>query len=120
MATKSRKEQRQKRHRRLRKKISGTSAIPRMAVCTTEKHIYVQFINDESGHTIASASSLSPEFREQNLKSNSDGAGQLGKLAADKAKSAGIENVVFDRGGFGYKGRVKALAEAAREAGLKF
>lgn len=120
MASISRKKQRAKRHRRLRKKISGTTARPRMAVCTTGKHIYVQFVDDEGGHTLAAASTLTTEFRADKHKPNLEGAQVLGRLAAEKAKAVGIEKVVFDRGGFTYHGRIKALAEAAREAGLKF
>ena len=116
----SRKEQRAKRHRRLRKKIRGNAARPRMAVCATGRHIYVQFIDDEAGHTLAAASTLSAEFRAEKRKPDLEGAKALGRLAAEKAKAAGIEKVLFDRGGFAYHGRLKALADAAREAGLKF
>ena len=120
MAKLTKKEARVKRHRRVRKKISGTGDIPRMSVCCTAKHIYVQFIDDQTGRTLASASTLCEEFRKANATSNVDGAKTLGKLAADRAVAANIGQVVFDRGGFSYHGRVKAIAEAAREAGLKF
>ena len=82
--------------------------------------MYVQFIDDEAGRTLAAVSTLSPEFKALNLKRNVEAAAALGKLAGEKAVAASIETVVFDRGGFQYHGRVKALADAAREAGLKF
>jgi len=120
MAKLSKKEARVKRHRRVRKKLSGTGDIPRMSVCCTSKHIYVQFIDDESGRTLAFASTLADQFRKEGIPSNVDCATKLGKLAAEKAVAANISRVVFDRGGFKYHGRVKAIADAAREAGLKF
>ena len=83
-------------------------------------NMYVQFIDDEAGKTLASASTLSADFKALNLKRNVEAAAALGKLAGEKAKAAGIADVVFDRGGFHYHGRVKALADAARETGLKF
>ena len=120
MAVKSRKKKRAFRHKRLRKKISGTSAIPRMAVFTSDNNIYVQFIDDEAGCTLASMSTLKKEAKEANAAANMEGAAVIGRLAAESAKSVGIEQVVFDRGGFSYQGRVQALADAARKAGLKF
>ncbi len=120
MAKLTKKEARVKRHRRVRKKVSGTGSIPRMSVCCTSKHIYVQFIDDVAGRTLASASTLCGDFRQAGVKANLDGAVKLGKLAAERAVAAEIETVVFDRGGFNYHGRVKAIADAAREAGLKF
>ena len=108
------------RHLRLRKKISGTAARPRMCVSLTANNMYVQFIDDEAGCTLAAVSTLSPEFKALNLKRNVEAATALGKLAGEKAVAASIATVVFDRGGFQYHGRVKALADAAREAGLKF
>ncbi|MBR2425487.1 MAG: 50S ribosomal protein L18 [Lentisphaeria bacterium] len=108
------------RHLRLRKKISGTAARPRMCVSLTANNMYVQFIDDEAGCTLAAVSTLSPEFKALNLKRNVEAAAALGKLAGEKAVAASINTVVFDRGGFQYHGRVKALADAAREAGLKF
>jgi large subunit ribosomal protein L18 len=120
MAVKSRKEKRAIRHTRLRKKIGGTTAIPRMAVYASDKNIYVQFIDDESGNTMASISTLKKEAKEANVAANMEGAAVIGRMAAESAKAVGIEKVVFDRGGFSYQGRVKALADAAREAGLKF
>ncbi|MDT8389304.1 MAG: 50S ribosomal protein L18 [Lentisphaeria bacterium] len=120
MAKLTKKEARVKRHRRVRKKISGTGSIPRMAVCCTSKHIYVQFIDDETGRTLAAASTLCDEFRQGGAKANVEGAGLLGKIAAGRAVAADIKTVVFDRGGFAFHGKVKAIADAAREAGLKF
>ena len=108
------------RHLRLRKKISGTAARPRMCVSFTANNMYVQCIDDEAGRTLAAVSTLSPEFKALNLKRNVEAATALGKLAGEKAVAASIATVVFDRGGFQYHGRVKALADAAREAGLKF
>ena len=90
-----------------------------MCVCCTGKHIYVQFTDDEAQHTLLSASTLDPEFRKSGGKADVEGAQALGKMAAERALAAGINRVVFDRGGFRYSGRVKALAAAAREAGLK-
>lgn len=114
------KDKRFRRHLRLRQKISGTAARPRLSVCFTANNMYVQFIDDEAGKTLASSSTLSKEFAELNLKRNVEAAKALGKIAAEKAKAVGIETCVFDRGGLQYHGKVKALAEAAREAGLQF
>ncbi|MEC7882804.1 MAG: 50S ribosomal protein L18 [Verrucomicrobiota bacterium] len=110
----------QRRRWRIRKKISGTESCPRMSVRMTHKNIYVQFVNDELGRTMASVSSRDKnvENREK-LAANIDGAKQIGKLAGEAAKAAGIETAVFDRSGARYHGKVKALAEAVREAGLK-
>ncbi len=120
MAVKSNKEQRMRRHLRIRKKVSGTAACPRFCVSITANNIYCQFIDDEKGVTLASTSSLDPKFKEANGKPNMAGAALLGKLAAEKAQAAGISAVVYDRSGYRYHGRVKAIAEAAREQGLKF
>ncbi len=111
----------QRRRGRVRLKISGTGARPRLAVFRSLKHIYAQLINDELGVTVAEASSLSPELKE-NLSNggNVAAAENVGALIAQRAKQQGIEAVVFDRGGHIYHGRIKALAEAARSAGLKF
>ncbi|HBC85521.1 MAG TPA: 50S ribosomal protein L18 [Lentisphaeria bacterium] len=117
---KTKKEQRMRRHNRLRKILSGTAQKPRLAVNFSSKHIYAQLIDDDSGKTIVSASSLCEEFRKTNAKTNLEGAKQLGKLAADKAVAAGIKSIVFDRGGYKYHGRVKAFADAARSGGLQF
>lgn len=91
-----------------------------MSVCRTAKHLYVQLVDDEAQTTIVSGSTLDPAFRETGLRCNAAGASALGKLVAEKAIAANITKVVFDRGGFRYHGRIKALADAAREAGLKF
>ena len=111
----------QKRRWRTRKKVVGSAERPRMSVKFTGKNIYVQFIDDANGHTVASISSMhkSVEDREQ-LKANVASATKLGAEAASIAKSAGIEKVVFDRSGAKYHGKVKALADAAREGGLTF
>jgi len=120
MAQLTRKEARLRRHRRVRGKISGTAERPRMSVCVTRKHIYVQFIDDDRGHTLASASSLDPEIRQANHRVTVEDAVKVGRLAAQRALEKNITEVVFDRGGFKYHGKVKAVAESAREAGLKF
>ncbi len=107
-----------RRHMRLRQKVSGTAARPRMCVCFTGHHIYVQFVDDVAGRTLAAASTVAGDAK--GTKATVAGAKKLGTLAAQTAKGKGISAVVFDRGGFQYHGRVKALADAAREAGLKF
>ncbi len=117
---KSNKQARVLRHKRLRKNVAGTSERPRMAVCCTGKHIYIQFVDDAVGRTLLTVSSSDKTFREGGNKSNMAGAVLLGKMASDKAKAAQITQVVFDRGGFRYHGRIKAIAEAARENGLQF
>jgi large subunit ribosomal protein L18 len=91
-----------------------------MSVCATGKHIYVQFIDDSKGVTVAAASTLDRSFRESGLKANLAGAAALGKTAAERAMATQISEVVFDRGGLKYHGRVKAVADAARQTGLKF
>jgi large subunit ribosomal protein L18 len=111
---------RQLRRWRIRKKVQGTSERPRMAVCFTGKHIYVQFIDDLAGKTLAAASSRPKGKDKGTLKANVNGAQTVGKQAAAVAKDKGIERVVFDRAGSRYHGKVKALADAAREAGLQF
>jgi large subunit ribosomal protein L18 len=115
MKTKSRKESREMRHVRIRRKLAGTAAKPRMAVMVSNRKIYVQFIDDGDGRTLASA--VSPATRPT---VNVALAKETGTLAAEAAKAKGISAVVFDRGGFKYHGRIKALADAAREAGLQF
>lgn len=117
---KTKKDFRQRRHFRIRKKIYGTAERPRLAVFISAKHIYSQLINDELGKTILSTSSAGKENEALGIKSNIDGAKKLGKLTGEKAISAGINSVVFDRCGFKYHGKIKAFADAAREAGLKF
>ena len=108
------------RHLRIRKKVSGVAARPRMCVSFTANNMYVQFIDDEAGATLASSSTIAADFKALNLKRNVEAAKALGKLAAEKAMAAGITEVVFDRGGFKFHGKIKALADAAREVGLKF
>ncbi len=111
----------QKRRWHIRKKVSGTSERPRMSVCFSGKHIYVQFIDDMAGLTVASASTRNKGLPDrEKMKANVEGAKILGTAAAEAAKSKGISKVVFDRGGSRYHGKVKALADAAREAGLQF
>ena len=111
----------QKRHQSIRVKLSGTSEFPRLAVFRSTKHIYAQLIDDEKHVTIASASSVDKELKEKLAHGgNIEAAKVVGEAIAKKAKAAGIECVVFDRGGFLYHGRVAALADAAREAGLMF
>ncbi|WP_268766427.1 50S ribosomal protein L18 [Kosmotoga arenicorallina] len=112
---------RKKRHMRVRAKISGTAERPRLAVYRSEKHIYAQIIDDVVGRTIVSASTIDKELREKLQKTwNKEAAAEVGKLIAKRALDKGISSIVFDRGGFKFHGRVKALADAAREAGLKF
>lgn len=114
------KEQRRNRiHKRIRKKVSGEAASPRLAIYRSNLAIYAQLIDDRSGKTIAAASSLEKEIKATKAP-KSELSRMVGKAIAAKAKAAGIETVVFDRGGFLYHGRVKALAEGAREGGLKF
>jgi large subunit ribosomal protein L18 len=108
--------QRLKIRRGIRKKVQGTAAAPRLAVYKSNKSIYAQVIDDVSGKTLASATSFGSDMK----GSKADVAQEVGKLVAEAAKSSGIEKVVFDRGGYIYHGRVKALADGAREAGLKF
>ena len=108
----NRKVQRQKRHVRLRQRVIGTAARPRMSICVTNKNMYVQFIDDDAGKTLAQANSL------KEAKANLEVAKNLGKAAADAAKAAGISTVVVDRGGFKYTGRIAAIVDAAVEAGL--
>lgn len=112
---------RQKRHMRLRNKIQGTPERPRLNVFRSSKHIYAQIIDDATGKTIVSASTVEKSVKaDLESTSNIDAAKRIGQLAAERALENGVSEVVFDRGGFIYHGRVKALAEAAREAGLKF
>ncbi|WP_030155104.1 50S ribosomal protein L18 [Glycomyces sp. NRRL B-16210] len=108
-----------RRHFRGRKKISGTDSQPRLAVFRSSKHIVAQVIDDVKGHTLAAASTVEPGLRGFE-GTKTDKAKEVGKLVAERAKAAGVEAVVFDRGGVKYHGRVAALADAARENGLKF
>ena len=111
-------EHRVRRHRRVRKKVLGTAARPRLAVFRSNKHIYVQVIDDLSGRTIASASTMEAD-RRGGATATVDAAKQVGQAVAERVKAAGISAVVFDRGGFKYHGRVAAVADGARAAGLK-
>ena len=112
---------RAKRHRRVRKHITGTADRPRLAVHRSLNHITAQVIDDTRGHTVAAASSIDSELKNSlGTKTGLDAAGVVGQAVAERAKAAGIEAVVFDRGGYLYHGRVKALADAARDAGLRF
>ena len=115
----SRNEARQARHARIRKRLSGTSEIPRLNVFRSAKHISVQIIDDEKGVTLVSASSMDKDLKLSN-GGNVEAAKKVGEAIAKKAVKAGIKKVVFDRGGYLYHGRVEALAEAARENGLEF
>jgi large subunit ribosomal protein L18 len=109
------------RHARVRKKIRGTAERPRLAVFRSLKYIYAQVIDDEKGHTIVAASSLEPVLRNSLPRTdNIEAARAVGRLIAERAIDAGVRHVVFDRGGYKYHGRVKALADAAREGGLEF
>ena len=110
--------QRLKRHKRVRAKISGTAAKPRLCVYRSLKNIYVQIIDDVAGVTLVSASTLEKGF--DGYGGNKEAAKKLGAVIAEKAKAKGIEEVVFDRGGYLYHGRIKELADSARENGLKF
>ncbi len=114
----SRQDARRRRHTRVRKQVKGTAGRPRLAVYRSNRYIYAQIIDDVTGTTVASASSQEKELRGSTL--NVDTAGKVGTLVASRAKEAGVDAVVFDRGGYKYHGKVKALADAAREAGLEF
>ncbi|MCL4267557.1 MAG: 50S ribosomal protein L18 [Anaerolineae bacterium] len=120
MAIKSR-EARMRRHRRIRAKLSGTAERPRLNVFRSLEHIYVQVIDDHSGHTIVSASTVDKNLRtELEGKTKREQATLVGKVVAERAQAAGVKQVVFDRGGYLYHGRIRALADGAREGGLEF
>ena len=108
-----------RRHARLRKKVSGTPDRPRLVVNRSSRHIHVQLVNDLNGTTLAAASSIEPDVRAVDGDKKAHSV-RVGQLIAERAKAAGIETVVFDRGGYTYGGRIAALADAARESGLKF
>jgi large subunit ribosomal protein L18 len=108
------------RHRRVRKKIHGTAERPRLAVFRSNKHLSVQLIDDDAGRTIVAASTVEAGQRGEGSGANVAAASRVGQLVAERAKAAGITQVVFDRGGFAYHGRIAAVAAAAREAGLEF
>lgn len=121
MAKETRSQSRQRRHQRVRRKVNGGPERPRLNVFRSLTNIYAQVIDDVAGHTIVSASSLEPELHEQmSGKTKVEQAKEVGKILAERAKEKGIEKVVFDRGGYRYHGRVKALADASREGGLDF
>jgi large subunit ribosomal protein L18 len=111
-----RKINRSKRHRRVRMHVTGTAQRPRLSVFRSLNHLYAQVIDDDGGRTLASASTVALKAKGNGMEE----AATVGKAIAEKAKSAGVKQVVFDRGGFLYHGRIKALADAAREAGLEF
>jgi len=114
-------EARKRRHERVRKRLSGTASSPRLCVFRSLKHIYAQVIDDSSGHTIACASTLDADIENGSGEKNKKKMSELvGTLVAKRAQDKGIKQVVFDRGGYKYQGRVKALADAARGAGLRF
>jgi large subunit ribosomal protein L18 len=108
------------RHRRVRKKIHGTAARPRLAVFRSNKHLSLQVIDDDAGRTLVAASTAEPELRTDGTGATVAAATRLGQVLAERATAAGVKQVVFDRGGFLYHGRVAAVAAAAREAGLEF
>jgi large subunit ribosomal protein L18 len=110
-----------RRHARVRRKVTGTSARPRLNVFRSLEHIYAQVIDDSRGHTLAAASTMDNDIREETATMKKvDAAKRVGAVVAERAKAAGVTSVVFDRGGYQYHGRVKALADAAREGGLDF
>jgi large subunit ribosomal protein L18 len=114
----TRREIRSRIHKRIRSRVAGTQERPRLAIFRSLNHIYAQVIDDQQGHTVVSASSTEKELKTKG--GNLEGAKAIGKAVAERAKEKGIKRVVFDRGGYQYHGRVKALADAAREAGLEF
>ena len=119
--TKTREDKRVRRHRRVRGKVHGTAERPRLVVHRSINHLEAQVIDDVAGRTIVGLSTNAPDHRAKRAELNkTDASRELGKALAEKAKAAGVERVVFDRGGYLYHGRVKALADAAREGGLKF
>ncbi len=121
VSKKSRTEVREKKHRRLRNHLAGTAERPRLAVFRSNNHMYAQVIDDTVGNTLVSASTLDKEVKAELEKTNNvEAAAHLGTVIAKKALDKGINTVVFDRGGFIYQGKIKALADAAREAGLEF
>jgi large subunit ribosomal protein L18 len=113
-------EARGRRHYRVRKKVNGTAERPRLAVFRSNRHVVAQVIDDVAGRTLAAASSLEAPVRASGTTGNRTSSAAVGKLLAERAKAAGVTKVAFDRGGFLYHGRVAALADAAREAGLEF
>ena len=121
VSKKSRSEVRVNKHRKLRNRLSGTAECPRLAVFRSNNHMYAQIIDDTVGNTLVAASTLDKDVKAELEKTNNvDAAAYLGTVVAKKALDKGIETVIFDRGGFIYQGKIEALADAAREAGLKF
>ena len=121
LTRRDRNESRRRRHLRIRRAVAGSAARPRLSVFRSLTHIYAQVIDDTAGRTLAAASSLDSEIRAEAAKSKKSEVGRMvGRLIAQRAQTKGIRRVVFDRGGYLYHGRVKALAEAAREGGLEF
>lgn len=121
VSKKSRTEVRENKHRKLRNRFSGTAERPRLAVFRSNNHMYAQIIDDTAGHTLVSASTVQKDVKAELEKTNDvAAAAYLGTVIAKRALDAGITTVVFDRGGFVYHGKIKALADAAREAGLEF
>lgn len=121
MDTEKKRLARQRRHARTRARVAGTATRPRLCVFRSLNHMYAQVIDDSNGHTLVAASTLDPELKaELNGKTKTDKAGLVGSLIARRALDKGIKEAVFDRGGYKYHGRVKAVAEAARQQGLKF
>jgi large subunit ribosomal protein L18 len=116
----ARRESRVRRHRRVRKKLHGTAERPRLAVFRSNKHIVAQLIDDDTGRTLAAASTTEADQRATGAGGSVEAASRIGRLIAERAKASGVDKVVFDRGGFMYHGRIAALAAAAREAGLEF
>lgn len=120
MAKLTKAQARQRRHKRVRSKVAGNAERPRLSVFRSGKHIYAQLIDDDQGYTLAAASSMEPAIKENKYSGNDQEAARLvGELIADRAKDKGVEEVVFDRGGYLYHGRVKALADGVREKGIK-
>jgi large subunit ribosomal protein L18 len=119
MAT-NRKATRQRIHQRIRKKVSGTAERPRLAVHFSARHVYAQVIDDDAGKTLAAVSTLQKDLAGKKAAANRESAERVGKAIAEKLLAKKVENVVFDRGGYIFHGKVKALADAAREGGLKF
>jgi large subunit ribosomal protein L18 len=113
-------EQRLKRHKRIRKKITGTAERPRLAVFRSNRHLYAQLIDDIAGRTLASASTVDPSLKAESMANSVESAAKVGGLVAERAAALDITNVVFDRGGFRFHGKVKALADGARQKGLQF
>ena len=117
MAVVTKPQQRLRRHRRVRAKVRGTAERPRLSVFRSNRGVFAQLIDDDGGHTVAAVNWIEPELRELGAMEQ---AKRVGELIAERAKAAGIDTVVFDRGGYTYGGRIASLADAAREGGLKF